>query len=43
MILVLLGAGGMALHILWYVLVAALILWAIGFLFSSAEGRWYRW
>ena len=45
LILVLLGGGGFAYNVLWYILIAALILWAIGFLLRSAEGggRWDRW
>jgi hypothetical protein len=45
LILVLLGAGGFAMNVLWYVLIAALVLWALGFLLRSADGggRWYRW
>jgi uncharacterized membrane protein YecN with MAPEG domain len=45
LLLVLLGAGGYAMHVLWIVLIAALVLWALGFLLRSAEGggRWYRW
>jgi hypothetical protein len=43
LILILFGAGGAVFHLLWYVLIAALFIWAIGFLLSSAEGRWYRW
>jgi hypothetical protein len=42
-ILILFGGGGLALHALWYLLVAALILWAIGFVVSSTERHWYRW
>ena len=44
-ILVLLGVGGFALHLLWYALVIAFILWLIGFFLTSAGGggRWYRW
>jgi hypothetical protein len=44
-ILVVLGGGGFAWNVLWYILIAALILWALGFLLRSAEGngRWYRW
>jgi hypothetical protein len=44
-LLVLLGAGGFAAHLLWYLLIAALIVWALGFVLRSAEGggRWYRW
>jgi hypothetical protein len=52
LILAVFGLGGLALHLLWFVLVAALILWAIGFLIGGAESgmaagsrrRWYgRW
>jgi len=45
LIIVLLGGGGFAMNVLWYVLIAALVLWALGFLLRSAEGggRWYRW
>ena len=31
LILLIFGAGGFALNVLWYVLIAAVILWAIGF------------
>jgi hypothetical protein len=45
LIMLLLGGGGFVYSVLWYVLIAALVLWAIGFLLTSAEGggRWYRW
>lgn len=52
LILALFGGLGFAAHILWFVLIAALILWAIGFLIGGAESgmavggrrRWYgRW
>jgi hypothetical protein len=45
LILLVLGGGGFAMNVLWYVLIAALVLWALGFLLRSAEGdgRWYRW
>ena len=45
LILLLLGGGGFVWNVLWYILIAALILWAVGFLLRSAEGggRWYRW
>ncbi len=48
LILVVLGGLGFAAHVLWFVLIAALVLWLIGFLFRSGEaaGRrrgWYRW
>jgi len=45
LILVLLGAGGFIWNVLWFILIAALVVWAIGFLFRAAggRGRWYRW
>jgi len=49
LILALLGGLGFAVHVLWYVLIIALLLWLIGFFVGGvAEGgarrRWYgRW
>ena len=45
LILIVLGGAGFALHFLWYLLIAAIILWLIGFFLRGAEGggRWYRW
>ncbi len=52
LLIVALGGAGFAIHFLWFVLIAALILWAIGFLIGGAESgmaaggrrRWYgRW
>ena len=49
LILAVFGGLGFAVHALWFVLIAALVLWALGFLFgagASAGGgrRWYgRW
>jgi uncharacterized membrane protein YecN with MAPEG domain len=46
LILAVFGGLGFAAHVLWFVLIAALVLWAIGFLLSAAEGGrrgWYRW
>jgi hypothetical protein len=49
LILALFGGLGFAAHFLWFVLIAALVLWAIGFLIGGAEAgfgrrRWYgRW
>jgi len=49
LILALFGGLGFAAHFLWFVLIAALVLWAIGFLIGGAESgvgrrRWYgRW
>ena len=46
LILAILGGLGFAVHVLWYVLIAALLLWLIGFFVGGvAEGaggrRWY--
>lgn len=45
LIILLFGGLGLVAHVLWYVLIAALILWALGFVMRSADGggRWYRW
>jgi hypothetical protein len=49
LILAILGGLGFAAHVVWILLVAALVLWALGFLIGGvAEGggrrRWYgRW
>jgi hypothetical protein len=48
LILALLGGLGFAAHVLWYVLIFAVLLWLIGFFVGgAAEGgrrRWYgRW
>ena len=47
LILAIFGGAGFALHVLWYVLVAAVILWLIGFFVggAAASGRrgWYGW
>ncbi len=49
LILALLGGLGFAVHVLWYVLIVALLLWAIGFFIGGAPAggggrRWYgRW
>lgn len=51
LILAVFGGLGFAAHVLWFILIAALVLWAIGFFIGSAEGglaggrrRWYgRW
>jgi hypothetical protein len=46
LILAVFGGLGFAVHFLWFVLIAALALWVIGFFFGSAEAgfgrRWYR-
>ena len=41
LILAIFGGLGFAIHILWYVLIAAVILWVIGFLVGGTRGSWY--
>jgi hypothetical protein len=47
-VLVLFGAG-FALHVLWWLAIAALIIWLLGFVLRIGETvarprrRWYRW
>ena len=46
LILAIFGGLGFAVHVLWYVLIAAVILWLIGFFVGgTAGGRrgWYGW
>lgn len=48
LILAIFGGLGFAAHFLWFVLIAAVLLWAIGFLIGGVESaghrRWYgRW
>jgi uncharacterized membrane protein YecN with MAPEG domain len=48
LILALFGLGGFAVHILWFVLIVALVLWVIGYFANgppAAGSRrgWYRW
>jgi len=49
LILALLGGLGFAVHVLWYVLIVALLLWVIGFFIGGTPAagggrRWYgRW
>ncbi|MBM9510420.1 hydrophobic protein [Actinacidiphila acididurans] len=44
-----LGGLGFALHVLWWIALAVLVLWLLGFVFRSAgagtgrRSRWYRW
>jgi hypothetical protein len=43
-----LGGAGFAVHILWWIAVIVLVVWALGFVFRGAgtggpRGRWYRW
>jgi hypothetical protein len=48
LILAIFGGLGIAAHVLWIILIAAVILWLIGFLVGGVESgigrrRWYRW
>ncbi|MGW7307310.1 hydrophobic protein [Streptomyces sp. NPDC054835] len=43
LVLLLLFGGGFALHVLWYIAIAVLVLWLLGFLFRGSDRRWYRW
>jgi uncharacterized membrane protein YecN with MAPEG domain len=49
LILAVFGAAGFAIHVLWFVLVAAVVLWILGFFVGGVEAaagrrRWYgRW
>ena len=39
-----LGGLGFAVHVLWWIALAVLVIWLIGFFIRGAEGaRWYRW
>ncbi|MFD3836515.1 hydrophobic protein [Streptomyces sp. NPDC058642] len=47
LVLILFGAG-FAVKILWWIAIAVLVLWLLGFLMrsttaSGSRGRWYRW
>ncbi|MFE2553682.1 hydrophobic protein [Streptomyces sp. NPDC059355] len=44
LVLILFGAG-FAVKILWWVAIAVLVLWLIGFVArpKGGSGRWYRW
>jgi hypothetical protein len=48
LIALILGGLGFAIHVLWWIALAVLVLWLLGFLFRAAEApgrrsRWYRW
>jgi hypothetical protein len=44
LILAIFGGLGFAVHVLWWILIIALVLWALGFLLrGSGGGRWYNW
>lgn len=44
LILAIFGGLGFAVHVLWFVLIAALVLWVVGFFVGGASAgsrRWY--
>lgn len=49
LILAIFGGLGFAAHILWLILIVAVVLWLVGFVIGGAEAgvggrrRWYRW
>ncbi|WP_329376581.1 hydrophobic protein [Streptomyces sp. NBC_01351] len=43
LVILLLFGAGFALEVLWWVAIAVLVLWLIGFAARGPEGRWYRW
>jgi hypothetical protein len=49
LILAIFGGLGFAAHVLWFILIAAVILWLLGFVIGGVESgvgrrrRWYRW
>jgi hypothetical protein len=49
LVILLLGGLGFAIHVLWWVALAALVIWLLGFALRSAGGaarprrRWYNW
>jgi hypothetical protein len=46
LIALILGGLGFAIHVLWWIALAVLIIWLLGFLFRASETRrrrWYWW
>jgi hypothetical protein len=47
LVALILGGLGFAVHILWWIALVVLVIWALGFLLRVGEGssrrRWYRW
>lgn len=50
LIVLILGALGFVIHLLWWLAIAALIIWLLGFLLRVGETiarprrrRWYKW
>jgi hypothetical protein len=44
---IILGGLGFAIQVLWWIALAVLVIWLVGFLVRAGEGtsrsRWYRW
>jgi hypothetical protein len=44
---IVLGGIGFAIHVLWWIALAVLVIWLLGFALradrGSSRGRWYRW
>jgi Trk-type K+ transport system membrane component len=50
LIVLILGGLGFAIHVLWWIAIAALVIWLLGFLLRAGETfakprrrRWYYW
>lgn len=48
LLLAIFGGLGFIAHVLWFILIAAVVVWLIGFLLGGADAsmgrrRWYRW
>ncbi|MGW5420942.1 hydrophobic protein [Streptomyces sp. NPDC003943] len=43
LVLLLLFGVGFAAHVLWWIALALLVVWLLGFLVRSSGSRWYRW
>lgn len=50
LVVLILAGVGFVVHVLWWVAIAALVIWLLGFVLRAGEGglrrrrhRWYRW
>jgi hypothetical protein len=48
LLLAVLGGFGFVAHVLWFILIVAVVLWLIGFFVGGVDSavgrrRWYRW
>lgn len=43
LLIALLFGFGFATHVLWWIAIAVLVLWVLGFLARGPGARWYRW